>query len=165
MMLSSRREAAESAKPLLTTKEFGVQFSQGYLRSYVFKELQLGYEQYLQSFGGEDYAVPKGIKYSLSKVFGGVSQPVLNMQAMTSSVEDLINVYQQQTKEYQDKLREKQNAEVGSRNPWISENTAKRLDIKNEQREQLEGNLYLQANAWQEIFSFDNHTLANLSQG
>ncbi|EFA11425.1 Vitellogenin-like Protein [Tribolium castaneum] len=157
------RQAAHSAKPLLTSKQYGVQYSQGYLRNYITKESHSLFEQNLQMLGGEDHAVPRGMKYLLEKQFGGVYQQVINAHAMVSSIEDLVSVFQQQTEEYKRQQQEKQH-EQSVNYPWSSENIAKLLHLQNEQREQLEGSLYLQMGALQTIFSFDNHTMENLPE-
>ncbi|KAJ3639679.1 hypothetical protein Zmor_003023 [Zophobas morio] len=155
------RAAAEAAKPLLVPKQYGTQYSQIYLSSYAVKEAQLTYQQGLQTFVGEDYAIPMGVKYTLQQKLGGVTSNILNAQAIVSSVEDLVNVFQQQTKEYQYQKQEKQGQHAVNI-PGSSEYVAKALGLQYEQREQLEGNLYLQMGTLQSIFSFDNHTVENL---
>lgn len=127
------------------------------------EESQSLFQQNLQMFGGEDHAVPRGITYLLEKEFGGVYQKVINVQMMVSSIEDLVNVFQQQTEEYKRQQKEKQH-EQAVNYPWSSENIAKLLNLQNEQREQLEGGLYLQMGALQSIFSFDNQTIKNLPE-
>ncbi|RZC42857.1 vitellogenin [Asbolus verrucosus] len=157
------RFAAESAKPLLTSEEYGAQYSYQNLRSYVVEQIQLAYKQYPQFFGGADYILPKGIKYSLQKYIGGVQQNLADIQAMVSSVDDLINVYQQQTEEYQEQLKQKHQNDP-SQNQFSSESVAQLLNMNNEQREQLEGNVYFQIGSLQKIWSFDNQTFENLPQ-
>lgn len=159
-----RRAAAESAKPLLTAREFGVQHSQGHLRSYVVKQMELEYLQSLEFFAGYDSAVPKGLNYLLQGRFGGVTQTIVNLQSMVSSVEDLINVYEQQTSEYREDLIKKQ-AENSVNQQWTSDYTANLFKMQNEQREQLEGMVYLQVHSLEKIWSYDNHTIDNLTEG
>ncbi|EFA11302.1 vitellogenin [Tribolium castaneum] len=157
------RSAAYSAKPLLTSQDFGVQHSHGNLRSFVEQEMRSEYLQKFNYLVGEDSVLPKGINYYLQGRFGGVRRFVVDMQSMVSSIEDLINVFEQQTKEYRRLLKEKQAAQSAN-TKWSSEHTANLFNMQNEQREQLEGNLYFHVDALQKMWSFDNQTIENLLQ-
>lgn len=159
-----RRSAAHSAKPLLNSQDFGYQHSHGNLRDYVEEQIKVEYLQKFHYLVGEDSVLPKGINYYLQGRFGGVRRFVVDMQSMVSSVEDLINVFEQQTKKYRELLKQKQAANSVN-TKWSSEHTATLLGMKNEQREQLEGQIYFHVDSLQKMWSFDNETIENLMQG
>ncbi|KAJ3639678.1 hypothetical protein Zmor_003022 [Zophobas morio] len=161
--LAKIREAAWSAKPYLTTENFDTQNSKIYLQNYMVEQMKIEIKQITEFVGGEDCVLPRGINYMLRSRVGGVKQQIVNLKTLTSSVDDLTNVFEQQTKSYRQLLQEKQASE-SIKTKWSSEHTAKLLNMQNEQREQLESYMFFHIASLQKIFSFDNQTIENITQ-
>ena len=128
------------------------------------EQMKIEIKQITEFVGGEDCVLPRGINYMLRSRVGGVKQQIVNLKTLTSSVDDLTNVFEQQTKSYRQLLQEKQASE-SIKTKWSSEHTAKLLNMQNEQREQLESYMFFHIASLQKIFSFDNQTIENITQG
>ncbi|XP_028134500.2 vitellogenin [Diabrotica virgifera virgifera] len=158
------RSIAKGVQPLLTDKEFPAQFGGNYIRGYVIEELNTLYKTSTQIIPSKDEYVPKGLRYTLRARFNGLYQKLINMQAIVSSVEDLIAVAYQKTQSFADKQQQQQeHAQEQLNNPWSSQNIAKLLNLKAEEREQLEAYWYLELlDTPVSMYGFDNTTMNQL---
>lgn len=160
------RQAAEAAKPLLTKRTFGVQFGANYLHQHVIEELKMKYKDSLQLIGSEDEFFPNGLKSSLYYTSAGLRKKLFNVQAMVSSIHELIHVFNQQTSSYSKKLQQqKENHQQQIQYQWSSQKIADFLGLQPEEREQLEGNLYFENGAAEVMIGFDNGTIHKLIKG
>ncbi|XP_019880306.2 vitellogenin-like [Aethina tumida] len=153
------RSSARAAKPLLTKKTFGIRQSQNNLRGWAIEELKVGYKQILQTIVTEGSFVPSTIKYSLEAKLGGLQRNLINVQAMVSSIDELINQGEKQT-EYHRRSTEENHG--SHQQQFSSQRIAEILNLQVEEEEQLEGLLNLDLGNIQQIFSFDNHTMEKM---
>lgn len=161
----NRQVNARAARPLLTPKEYGIQYSTNYLRSYVQDEMNLYYKHTLQSLGSDDSWIPSGLKAALRVNAGGIKEQVYNAQYTISSVEELVNVFRQQTDKYQkNQQQQQQHASEAQQHPWSAEKIARQLNIQTEEREQLEASLWVHLGGNQRFFTLDNATIEHLPQ-
>ncbi|CAG9759824.1 unnamed protein product [Ceutorhynchus assimilis] len=159
----SLRKSAESARPLLTRKEYGQQQSLNFLQDFVVENMNTEFKQNILQVGSPDSMLPKGLKYTLRGDINGFKHYFSNVQVMLSSVKELCNVLYRQTEQYQQ--RNAQRAQQQStESKWSSAKIAESLDIQGEEREQLEGFIYTEIDAFQKIWSFDNETIEQLPE-
>lgn len=161
------RSAAEAAKPLLNKNNYGVQHGQIYLRNYVIEELRSEYRQSAQFFGNEEEFYPKGFRYSIHNDLGGMKRQLATFQAMVSSVDELIHVVQYKTSEYLEQLQQQEkNAQEQKQHKFSSLHIAQLLNMKADEREQFEGNIYSELEgAFHKFWAFDNHSMEGLPDG
>ncbi|XP_065165027.1 vitellogenin-like [Atheta coriaria] len=157
---------ARAAQPLLTKNTYGIQYSQNFLRSFVAKEMNLFYKQTAQIYGSHDSVMPKGFKYALRAGLGGARRQLINVQGMVSSVEELTNVFQRQSHQYQKHQEQQQQGfQQAKQQKWSAEYIAEKLNIKNPEREQLEADLLVQlAGGVTRYFAINNQTIEMLPQ-
>lgn len=79
---------------------------------------------------------------------------------MVSSVEQLFNVFQQQTEKYQPE----QYRSAQKQSKYASEQIAQLLNIEQDLSEELEGNILLGMGQVKRFFSFDNQTIEQLPE-
>ncbi|XP_028134499.2 vitellogenin [Diabrotica virgifera virgifera] len=158
------RSIAKGAQPLLTDKEFPAQFGGNYIRDYVIEELNTLYKTSTQIIPSKDEYVPKGFRYTMRANFNGLYQKLINMQAIVSSVDDLMAVAYQKTQSFaEQQQQQQQRAQEQLNNPWSSQNIAKLLNLKAEEREQLEAYWYLELRGTPVgMYGFDNTTMNQL---
>ncbi|CAG9828226.1 unnamed protein product [Diabrotica balteata] len=158
------RSIAKGAQPLLTDKEFPAQFGANYIRDYVIEELNTLYKTSTGIIPSKDEYVPKGLRYTLRASFNGLYQKLINMQAVVSNVDDLIGAAYQKTQSFANQQQQQQrHAQEQLNNPWSSQNIAKLLNIKPEEREQLEAYWYLELRGTPvSMYGFDNTTMNQL---
>lgn len=161
------RASAEAAKPLLNKKNYGVQHGQIYLRNYVIEELKSEYKQSAQYIGNDEEFYPRGFRYSIQDQLGGMKRQLASLQAMVSSVDELIHLAQYQTSDYQQQIQQQQkNAQEQKQHKFSSLNIAKLLNLQVDEREQFEGSLYTELHgAVYNFWSFDNHSMEQLPEG
>lgn len=143
-----------------------MQYGGNFLHQHVIEDLKSQYKDALQIIGSEDEYFPKGMKFSFHYNSAGLKKKMMNFQAIVSSVEELIHLFKRQTKNYSDKLqeqRDKHQRQLGY--AWSSQKIAELLGIKSDEREQLEGSLYLENSALEAFLSFDNRTVHRLIKG
>lgn len=142
---------------------FGIQYGGSYLREHLVEELKLHFRETLETVGSEDELYLRGIKYSLQYYLGGQKNELVNFQTLVSSVDELVHVYKQQTEKYsQDQKKQQENHQQHTQNQWSSQYIARMLNLQMKQREQLEGNFYLENGIIQSMFSFVNTTIPTL---
>lgn len=124
---------------------------------------QESYKQTMLLFGGQDNAISRGLLYSLRANYGGVQQRFVTVQLLASSIDDLFVAFKQQTKKHQEQVEEKEQGNPEQK-PWSSEYVAKLLQMKNQQREQMESFLFFKVSAMQKLFSINNQTISELVQ-
>nr|QDP42284.1 Vitellogenin 3 [Agasicles hygrophila] len=159
------REGAAAALPMLASHEFGLHDGGNYLRDYVVEELNKVYKSNMQVFPSEDSQLPKGIRYSLRRHMAGLKRRLVEVTAIVSSVENLVQVLSEQTTEYQRQEKEqKRHASEQARNKYSSQNIAKLLDLQPESDEVLEAFLLAQMGSQKGVISFDNRTIEGLTE-
>nr|AMK38869.1 vitellogenin 1 [Colaphellus bowringi] len=158
--------AAIAAEPLLTKKVYGLQYGSHFLRSYFVEELKTEIRQALKTWGSDDQYYPKGFQMDIFTNWGGLRSKLAHVQAMISSVEELVRVGEEKTLKYQQrKQKQEENAEEQAQYPWSSQNIASILNMKPEIREQLEGSIYFgELGSIIKMFSFDNQTFDKLPE-
>nr|QDP42282.1 Vitellogenin 1 [Agasicles hygrophila] len=159
------RKSAQLAKPLLKNKQYGIQLGGNFLRSYILENLGIEYEDILQ-FSNTEQLIPNDLRYSLTANIGGLKTHIWNIQYLVSSIDNLINVFKEQTEEFQnEKRQQREQAEQQGRYPYSSLNVAKILDMKKDVQEQLEGNVFLMDLVSPiRILSIDNRTIEQLPE-
>lgn len=185
---SELAEAAQAAAPLLNPTSYSVQYSRQNLQDYVAREMDIVYKRSFAYIGSEDSILPQGIMYSLRSNMGGVKRQHINVShhvtqasisstiscrytnlhylfplqlvAMVSSVQQLFNVFEQQTEKYQPE----QYRSANKQSKWASEQIAQLLNIDEDLSEELEGNVLLGMGQVKRFFSFDNQTIEQLPE-
>ncbi|KAJ8936451.1 hypothetical protein NQ314_012313 [Rhamnusium bicolor] len=156
------RLSAKAAQPLLTKKNYGVQHGSNLLRSYFTEELKIWSKVATQSIGSDDEFYPKGFKYSIRVNINGLRHRFGYVQAMVSSIDELIHLGKLQTASYQQQ-KQKQEREGGEQKnqQFSSQKIAQILNIKADEREQLEGYFWMEglSGYFQKFISFDNHSV------
>lgn len=161
-----RRQGAEAAKPLLNKKTFGIQFGGKHLHQNVLDDLKIKYKEAWQFIGSEDQFYPKLMKYSLQASSAGLKKKMISVHAMISSIEELVHVFEQQTSSYsQRREQQRQNHQQQSQHQYSSQRVSELLGLQPEEREQLEGDLYLEGGAAESMLSFDNQTINRIIKG
>nr|CAD7427031.1 unnamed protein product [Timema monikensis] len=156
---------AKSAVHLLTPEQFGLQYTRSSVRSYESEKMNLGFKQQVNYIGSNDHIIPSAVLYHLRRDLGGHSRRYLSFGAMTSSVDDLLEVLLNQIgeNEYSDQRRHLYSEEnQDSENPdssWNLNKIGSELNIKTLMVEQLEGNILFRLAASERFFAFDNHTI------
>lgn len=140
----------------MTSKTYGYQYGHNYLRSYAINELKYDKEVF-QTIGSEDSLLPK---YLRLVVRNGPLQ-CMYVDSMVSSIEELTNVFKRQTEQYK---QDKDQDELAGSGKFSSDKIAKLLNLKSEEREQLEGNLYVSLGYIQKLWSFDNNSIEQLPE-
>nr|XP_023017897.1 vitellogenin-like [Leptinotarsa decemlineata] len=160
------RKAAIAAKPLLTKKAYGMQFGADYLETHFIEKLNIKYKNLLRTFGSEDSFFPKGFEYGLHSKSGELKYDHVHIQAMLTSIKQLIRVGREQTSKYQEmKRKQEERAEEQHQYPWSSQNIAGLLNMKPEVREQLEGVVYSkEMGSVFRMLSFDNSTVEKIPE-
>nr|CAD7573376.1 unnamed protein product [Timema californicum] len=159
---------AKAAVHLLNPEKYGSQYTRSSLRSYASDKLNLGFEQQVDHIGSDDHIVPRALLFNVRRNLGGVNDRYMSFDAMTSSVDDLLDVLLDQIgeNEYSDQRRHFYNEENQySENPdskWNLNKIGAELNIKTLMAEQLEGNILFQLAASERFFAFDNHTIEAL---
>ncbi|KAL1493354.1 hypothetical protein ABEB36_011423 [Hypothenemus hampei] len=152
------RQAAESARGLLTRKEYSVLRSSNLLKDFILEQSNVEFKQNLVQIGSTDDLLPKGVKYSARANVQGLKHYFLNLQAMVSNIKELVSTLETQNEEYGHQmpsiLRRKLSRDV------IPESLT--LDIPD--KEQLEGFIYGEVEGVYRFWSFDNETIQRMPQ-
>ncbi|XP_060515925.1 vitellogenin-like isoform X2 [Cylas formicarius] len=159
--LQKLRHAAESARPLLTSKVYGIENYNGW-KDYVHEKMQQEYVHHVYHIGSEESYLPKSLKYQVKGRINGMNEHFVNVQAMVSSIKELKNVLFQQTEQYEQ--LKSQRSQQGGQNKWSSENVARMLNLETPEKEQLEGFIYTQMGSLHKLWSIDNNTLERLPE-
>ncbi|KAJ8985867.1 hypothetical protein NQ317_006241, partial [Molorchus minor] len=160
------RSNAEAARPLLTKTKYGLEHGGSLLRNYVNDELNVDFKEAFQSIGHDDDMYPISLKYSLRANVGGAKGKLFGVQALLSSIHELIHVGKLQTDSYQKQMEKQwQNADKQEKQMYTSQNIAKLLNLKADEREQLEGFLNIELDEHvQHMLSLDNRTLEQIPE-
>lgn len=161
-----RRVAAESARPLLTKKVYGVQYGSSYIRNHFIEELGLQHEEEAVAFGSSDSFIPKGVKLYATHNLRGKRERDFNLAALVSSIDELMHIVKLQSREHQqDKKQQNQNFEQQKQNQWSSQHIVSLLNLYGSEREQLEGSLHAGFNVPLQMIAFDNRTIEQYIRG
>ncbi|XP_066158842.1 vitellogenin-like [Euwallacea fornicatus] len=155
-------KAAESARPLLTKKDFSKLNSANLLEQTIMENMNIIFKRNLLYLGSDDHMLPKGGKYTLRGKVGGFKHYFINVQTMISSVKELVNVLRMQTEEYHEEKHQRQNKADGHK--WSSEKIAETLQLPVRQKEQLEGFIYAEMLSMYNMWSFDNQSIQQIPQ-
>ena len=164
--MESHGELAKNAKAavdLLTTKEYGFQYSKDYLRKYIVNHQNLGYEQHYAYIQGEDSIIPKTLSYSLKRRLGGYNREKYHFNLMTSSADDLMDlIYDQFADEETHEQEKRQTKQVKSGAKWSADQILSLLNIEVDEADQVEGNLQFSSLGAKRFVSWDNHSIEAL---
>ncbi|XP_017304823.1 vitellogenin-like, partial [Diaphorina citri] len=147
---------------MLSPKTYGLQYSKNYLSSYAMKEENLGYIKNFQTIGSEDSILPKGISASLRRVLGGLEMEKDRFAVMTASVSDLLGLLENQFSTEESRRQEKNAKQSSNNDSHSTEKIAQMLNIKREQAEQVEAQIYATIFGGNRLFAFDNHTVEQI---
>ncbi|CAH0562009.1 unnamed protein product [Brassicogethes aeneus] len=153
------RDGAKSAMGLLSREDFSLHQAGNHIRTFVFEELNMLYKNTLQYVGDKNSWFPKMLKFAFRSSNAGIRRQWAVVNALVSSVDELWNVVEQGTEEYK---KSRQSLNNGKKNQWSSANIARLLNLKADEREQLEGLLNIEIGSLQKLITFDNKTLEHL---
>lgn len=152
--------------PLLNKKAYGLQYGADYIHKRVVEELKMEYVDSWDFFGSEGHYYPKGVRFQFNHNFAGMRNKLVTVQAMVSSLEELVRVAQRETFEFsQNMQQQQQNHQHQLQHQYSSQKIGEQLQLKREEREQLEGNLYIGNDFAEMMLAFDNNTVHKLFKG
>jgi hypothetical protein len=166
--MESNTELARNAKAavnLLTRKEYGFQYSKDYIRQYIVKQQDLGYEQHLAYIQGEDSIVPSTMAYSLRRRIGGYNREKYQFNLYTSSADDLMDLLSDQFADQTENQHIKKNQQakqIKSGGKWSADQLLSLLNIQVDEADQVEGNLYVTSLGAKRFVAWDNHSIEAL---
>ncbi|XP_066255190.1 vitellogenin-like [Euwallacea similis] len=155
-------KAAESAKSLLTKKDFAKLDSVNLLEQTIMENMNIIFKKNHLHIGSDDHMLPKGGKYTLRGNVGGFKHYFVNVQGMISSVKELVNVLTMQTEKYHEEKQQRQYRTDDHK--WSSEKVAETLQLPLREKEQLEGFVYAEMLSMYNMWSFDNQTIQQIPQ-
>lgn len=153
--------AARSALPLLTPENYGPQYSRAVFKNYKNSESHSEISVEANYIGSDDSIIPKGVYISINPTNKGLRVPKIQIGGSVSSVQDLINLVQQQTDKNKKDSKDNEKAQQQKYSP---ENIAKLLGIHGEDPEQVEGLVFLNDKNGNHFLSFDNHTIEQMPE-
>lgn len=155
--LNFRIESAKAAEKFLSNRLYGPRYSQFHKEHY-------GKQETVQSdyIASPDSYLPKDFRFFYRYNYGGYSKQYLNFQSAVSSVSEMSNVLMRQFEEYLDQMEQQKKSALDSMKQWSSEGIVKTLNIKVDEREQVEGNLMFKLGGYDRFFTIDNHTIEAL---
>ncbi|XP_026682482.1 vitellogenin-2-like [Diaphorina citri] len=147
---------------MLSPKTYGLQYSKNYLSSYAMKEENSGYVKNVNTIGSEDSILPKGIFLSMKRILGGLEMEKDRLNVMTASVSDLLGLLENQFSTEESRRQEKNAKQSSNNDSHSTEKIAQMLNIKREQAEQVEAQIYATIFGGNRLFAFDNHTVEQI---
>ncbi|KAL3289384.1 hypothetical protein HHI36_022815 [Cryptolaemus montrouzieri] len=158
------RSAAKSAKPYLTTMEFGMDDSFDYLKSYVSSDWESYYKNRLSTYVTEESGLPSSLQYRMTGKENGYKYNYISLDSVISDIRNLFHVFTRQTEWRQEQQNKQQAAQQSEKSEFASHKIAQLLNLKTEELEQLEGGIILQIAEWEEHFLYNNHSIERLPQ-
>ncbi|KAH1029855.1 hypothetical protein HUJ05_003012 [Dendroctonus ponderosae] len=157
------RNAAQTAKHLLTTKQYGADQSYLAIQDHMIREMQVEIEHQLLEVGSQDSHWPKILDFSLNADMSGMKMPTITAQGILSSMKDATNVFKQTTAEYQQNKNQR-SEQANNDGPLSSAQIAKKLKYNFEEREQLESVILAQFGFIEKLWSVNNQTIDELPE-
>ncbi|XP_066255189.1 vitellogenin-like [Euwallacea similis] len=157
------REAAQSAVPLLTKKQYGADQSYLHLHDYVAKEMEVYVRHQLSEYGSQDSNIPKMLSFDFRNKMHGIRIPHFRFKSVISSVRELTNVLYRQTEEFQ-KASDQRSQEQQNDGTYSSAAIAQLMKYEVENREQLEYIIFAEIEHMQKLWTFDNQTIERLPE-
>ncbi|XP_044741123.1 vitellogenin-like isoform X2 [Chrysoperla carnea] len=150
---------ARSAIKMLNPETYGQQYAHASLYEHVFEHLNLYYKQYMSVMRGEDNIIPNYLYYSMHINEGGLSQKLMSMNAMVSSVRSLIALVQENLPIESPEIAKEQSNKVAQQ--WVDK-IAKLLNIQVDDDVKVEANLLFQHLGYKRFFALDKHSFEQI---
>nr|XP_012221807.1 PREDICTED: uncharacterized protein LOC105671873 [Linepithema humile] len=145
---------ARIAKELLTPHKYGLKYSKSVIKNWSFASLDTVYKFIINTISGDDSDIPKAAYYGADISYGGFNLPTMENGYVISSIRQFFNMWDQtEQKEKKDRARGRLTVET----------IAQMLNIKPENLEQLEGNIFLNTMFGMQFYPFDNHTIEKIT--
>lgn len=149
-------DAAKAALPLLTTENYGPQYSKAFFKNIKNSETHTGLSFAAYYVGSGDSILPRGVSIAINPIIQGLKMPKIQSTAIVSSTRNLIEFVQQQLWNRDDKKPSDKEKK------FSPESIAKMLEIHGFGANQLEGFFVFNENTKNIFMSFDNHSLEQL---
>lgn len=156
-MINYRVENARSARRYLSNRIYGPRYSHFHKQSYGKQETQQ-----FQYIASEDDYLPKTFKLAYRYNYGGYRKEYFNFKSSVSSVSETVNALMRQFQEYLDQMENQKKGATEGMDKWSSEGIVKTLNMKVDEREQVEGNLLFKVGGYKRLFTMSNHTIEAL---
>ncbi|XP_066157928.1 vitellogenin-like [Euwallacea fornicatus] len=157
------REAAQSAVPLLTKKQYGADQSYLHLHDYVAQEMEVHVRHQFGEYGSQDSSFPKMLGFDFVNKMHGMKFPHFHFESVISSIRELTNVFYRQTEEFR-KASNQRSQEQQNDGSFSSSKVAQLMKYEREEREQLEYIIFSEIEHMQKLWSFDNQTMEQLPE-
>lgn len=151
-------DAAKTALPLLTSENYGPQYSKAIFKNFKNPETHTGISLAAYFVGSDDSIVPRGISLAASPNIQGLKMPKIQMTSVVSSTRNLFEFVEQQLTE--DKNEKASENEKDRK--YSPESIAKLLGIQGFGAKQLEGFFVINENTKNIFMAFDNHSLEQI---
>lgn len=127
--------------------------SQGIFKELIVASLNMAQTSTLQTIGSDDSNIAKGIYFDMHQSIGGFNIPPSRLTYTISSIRELVDMwYQMPWMITEDEVKKK----------LIIEEIVEKLDLKPEDPEQIEGNIFTDTIFASKFYPFDNHTIERL---
>ncbi|KAK9890164.1 hypothetical protein WA026_008969 [Henosepilachna vigintioctopunctata] len=158
------KSSAESAKTLLTRRNFGIQDSMAILVNYASLNWGSYYAHDIKSVVSEESGLPTSFLYSFESNSNGLNYRFFSLDSFVSDIRSVFHIFLHQTEWYQQQKVKQESSQQSEKSSWSSHKIASMLNLKTEELEQLEGFVKLHLVKFEKYFIFNNHTIENLPQ-
>lgn len=160
-------ENAEAARKLLNSDVPAAQNSRSMITDYIMEELNLAYKMQASVIGSDDHLAPKAAFLRTTKYMGGYKNRNNEYQAMISSVNQLIDMIDDQirpngSRKNQNNDKNTRRSQPKTNQRYSFDNIEKLLDIHAEQAEELEAQIMMKIANTRRFLAFNNETIENL---
>nr|AGJ71349.1 vitellogenin [Chrysopa septempunctata]QBC41006.1 Vg1 [Chrysopa pallens] len=150
---------ARSAIKMLNPETYGQQYAHASLYEYVFEQLNLYCKQYMSAMRGEDSIIPNYLYYSMHINEGGLSQKLMSMGAMISSVRSLITLVEDNLPRESLDITKENSTKFAHH--WVDK-ISKLLSIQVDEDIKVEANLLFQHLGYKRFFALDKHSFEQI---
>lgn len=145
---------ARIAKELLTPHKYDLKYSKSIIRNWFVPSLDTVYKSIINTISGDDSGIPKAAYSGAEVSYGGFNLPPLEIGYVISSIRQLLSMW--------DRTKQKEKKNGAREKPLTVETIAQMLNIKSENLEQLEGNIFFNTMFGSHFYPFDNHTVGKI---
>lgn len=163
---------ARNALNLLAPETEGFQYSRTHLRDYAIREMDASYNQEASYIVNKDSFIPNGIFVDSVGDLGGFKRKA-EFQAIVSSIEDLVNEFNDNVQSWQSTNKKSDNNryannydddEMNSNSNWSAEKIVKLLNMKPNNAKPIEAQFWFNIFNTERFFAFDKNTFENIPQ-
>nr|BAU36890.1 vitellogenin-like [Cimex lectularius] len=152
-------ENAKSALNLLTTREFGIQCSKSFIRSFLSEKYDTEYHADVSYIQQRDSVIPSSLFYNHKINMGGLKTKDFQIKFMSSSSDDLLNFILDHIAKYPQKSHSPPKEKDTK---WSWDKVANAINFKLNQAKDVEGNLLIDTLGGGRFFPFDNNSIKNI---